>query len=311
MTPSPGSQARGWLWAVQGLVTLAVVAFVARSIGRNWAEFRSLHAVLAIKPVWIAGSALAVCASYVMHIESWRRVLHGWGQRITFGTAARTWSLANLGRYVPGKVWSVAGLVVLAQRAGVQVAPAAASAFVSQALAVGTGAAVVAAVTPHATSPLRLAAAGVAALATVGVLTWAPTARWLGRLAGTAAPLEPLRPTAVVVSATLTALGWVTYGAAFWLLARGLIADRVVPFAVATGVFALGYILGWLALFAPGGVGVRELVFVGLLTPWLGSGGALVVSLASRVLLTAMEATAALVTLPLRHRPQGSTSARS
>src|SRR3989442_4945339 len=160
MTPSPGSQARGWLWAVQGLVTLAVVAFVARSIGRNWAEFRSLHAVLAIKPVWIAGSALAVCASYVMHIESWRQVLHGWGQRITFGTAARTWSLADLGRYVAGKVWSVAGLVVLAQRAGVQVAPAAASAFVSQALAVGTGAAVVAAVSPHATSPLRRLAPG-------------------------------------------------------------------------------------------------------------------------------------------------------
>src|SRR5437879_1299604 len=204
MTPSPGSQARGWLWAVQGLVTLAVVAFVARSIGRNWAEFRSLHAVLAIKPVWIAGSALAVCASYVMHIESWRQVLHGWGQRITFGTAARTWSLANLGRYVPGKEWSVG-----------------------------------------------------------------------------------------------------------WLVARGLIAAWVVRFGVASGVFALGFILGWLALFAPGGVGVRELVFVGLLTPWLGSGGALVVSLASRVLLTAMEATAALVTLPLRHRPQGSTSARS
>ena len=77
MTPSPGSQARGWLWAVQGLVTLAVVALVARSIGRNWAEFRSLHAELTIKPVWIAGSALAVCASYVMHIESWRQILHG------------------------------------------------------------------------------------------------------------------------------------------------------------------------------------------------------------------------------------------
>jgi len=311
MTPSPGSQARGWLWAVQGLVTLAVVALVARSIGRNWAEFRSLHAELTIKPVWIAGSALAVCASYAMHIESWRQILRGWGQRIAFGAAARTWSLANLGRYVPGKVWSVAGLVVLAQRAGVQVAPAAASAFVSQALAVGTGAAVVAAVTPHATSPLRLAAAVLAALATVGVLTWAPTARWLGRFAGATAPLEPLRPTALVVSATLTALGWVTYGAAFWLLARGLIADRVLPFAVATGVFALGYILGWLALFAPGGVGVRELVFVGLLTPSLGSGGALVLSLASRVLLTTMEAAAALVTLPLRHRPQGSTSERS
>src|SRR5438132_12593402 len=164
--------------------------------------------------------ALPICASYVMHIESWRQVLDGWGQRITFGAAARTWGLANLGCYVPGKVWSVAGLVVLAQRAGVQVAPAAASAFVSQALAVGTGAAGVAAVTPHATSPLRLAAAGVAALATVGVLTCAPTARWLGRLAGTAAPLEPLRPAAVVVNATLKPLGWGAYGAVFWLLSR-------------------------------------------------------------------------------------------
>src|SRR5437899_5080581 len=296
MTPSPGSQARGWLWAVQGLVTVAVVALVARSIGRNWAEFHSLHAVLTIKPVWIAGSALAVSASYAMHIESWRQILLGWGQRIAFGAAARTWSLANLGRYVPGKVWSVAGLVVLAQRAGVQMAPAAASAFVSQALAVGTGAAVVAAVTPHAASPLRLAAAGLAALATVGVLTWAPTARWLGRLASASAPLEPLRPTAVVTSATLTTLGSATYGPAFWLLARGLIADRVVPFAVATGVFALGYILGSLALFAPGGVGVRVLVFVSLLTPWLGTGGALVGSLAARVRLPAIEAAAAVVT---------------
>src|SRR2546429_1960851 len=193
MTPSPGSQARGWLWAVQGLVTLAVVALVARSIGRNWAEFRSLHAVLTIKPVWIAGSALAVSASYAMHIESWRRILLGWGQRIAFGAAARTWSLANLGRYVPGKVWSVAGLVVLAQRAGVQMAPAAASAFVSQALAVGTGAAVVAAVTPHATSPLRLAAAGLAAPPTPGVLTPGPPGPRLRR-PSRAPPPPPPRP---------------------------------------------------------------------------------------------------------------------
>src|SRR3989475_10592589 len=118
MTPSPGSQARGWLWAVQGLVTLAVVAFVARSIGRNWAEFRSLHAVLAIKPVWIAGSALAVCTSYVMHIASWRQLLHGWGQLITFGSAARTSSPATLGRLPPGQGWRAPGVLLPAHPAG-------------------------------------------------------------------------------------------------------------------------------------------------------------------------------------------------
>src|SRR2546427_7599678 len=32
-------------------------------------EFRALHADVTIKPLWIAGSALAVCASYVMRSE--------------------------------------------------------------------------------------------------------------------------------------------------------------------------------------------------------------------------------------------------
>src|SRR5256712_12009628 len=131
--------ARRWLWAIQGLVTMAVVAFVVRSLARNWSEFRSLHVTLAIAPAWIAGSVVLVFLTYLMQIESWRRILAGWGQRIAFGPAARTWSVANLGRYVPGQVWSVAGLVVLAQRAGVAPGPAAASAFVIQAASPGSG----------------------------------------------------------------------------------------------------------------------------------------------------------------------------
>jgi uncharacterized membrane protein YbhN (UPF0104 family) len=118
--------------------------------------------------------------------------------------------------------------------------------------------------------------------------------------------LEPLAPSAVFAGTLLTVLSWSTYGAALWMLARGLIHDAPLPLTMAIGAFTLGYILGLLALFAPGGVGVRELVLVGLLAPFLGSGGAVAVSLASRVLLTLTEAAAALLTLPLRHRPQES-----
>jgi uncharacterized membrane protein YbhN (UPF0104 family) len=291
---------------VQGLVTLAVVAFVGRALARNWDQFRSLHVTLTIGPGWIAGSVLMVLLTYVMQVESWRRILAGWGQGLTFRAAARVWSLANLGRYVPGKVWSVAGLVVLARQAGVEAGPAAASAFVLQAISLGTGVAVVAAVGPGSAPPLRLAAAGFAAVLTIAVLVWPPTARRLGRLVNTTAPLEPLRPSAVFASALLTVLSWGTYGVAFWMLTRGLVPDTPLPLTAAIGAFTLGYILGVLALFAPGGVGVRELVLIGLLAPFLGSGGAVAVSVASRLVLTVLEATAALVTLPLRHRPQES-----
>jgi len=282
------------------------VAFVARSIARNWTEFRSLHVALTVTPAWIAASALTVLATYIMQIESWRRILAGWHQRLPFAGAARTWSLANLGRYVPGKVWSVAGLVVLAQRAGVAPGPAAASAFVIQAVTLGSGVAVVAAAAPHSAPPLRLAAAALVAVATIGALVWRPTAAWLGRLVNAAPPLEPLALSAVFASTLLTVVSWWTYGAAFWMLARGLVAGAALPLTGAVAAFTLGYILGLLALFAPGGVGVREVVLIGLLAPFLGAGGAVAVSVASRVLLTVLEAAAAVLTFPLRHRPQES-----
>ncbi len=282
------------------------MAFVARSIARNWTEFRSLHVALTVTPAWIAASALTVLATYIMQIESWRRILAGWHQRLPFAGAARTWSLANLGRYVPGKVWSVAGLVVLAQRAGVAPGPAAASAFVIQAVTLGSGVAVVAAAAPHSAPPLRLAAAALVAVATIGALVWRPTAAWLGRLVNATPALEPLALSAVFASTLLTVVSWWTYGAAFWMLARGLVAGAALPLTGAVAAFTLGYILGLLALFAPGGVGVREVVLIGLLAPFLGAGGAVAVSVASRVLLTVLEAAAAVLTFPLRHRPQES-----
>jgi len=284
------------------------VAFVTRSIAHNWSEFRALHVALTVTPAWIAASVLTVLATYVMQVESWRRILAGWHQRLPFAAAARTWSLANLGRYVPGKVWSVAGLVVLAQRAGIAPGPAAASAFVIQAVTLGSGVAVVAAAAPHSAPPLRLAAAALVAVVTIGALAWRPTAAWLGRLVNASPPLEPLALSAVFTSTLLTVVSWWTYGAALWMLARGLLSGTSLPLASAVAAFTLGYILGLLALFAPGGVGVREVVLIGLLAPFLGAGGAVAVSVASRVLLTVLEAAAAVLTFPLRHRPQESAS---
>src|SRR5204863_1896251 len=289
---------RRWLWwSIQIVVAAVVAVMVWRAIARNWDEFRSLHVALALKPGWIALSTFVVFVAYAMQVESWRRVLAGWAQRLSYGRAARIWLVVNLGRYIPGKVWSVAGLVVLAQRAGVETWAAGASALAMQALGIGTAAALVAAATPGAASPLRLAAAALVSIATIGFLAWDRAARTVARLVGSVAQFRPLPLAAVAESAGLSLLSWVTYGVAFWLLARGLGLPGALPVARAAGVFALGYILGLLALFAPGGVGVREVVLIGLLTPALGGGGAVALSVASRILLTVTEVVAPLCAL--------------
>lgn len=294
---------RTGLWIAQLLVAAVVVVFVWQSLAARWAEFRALEVTLAWRPAWIVAAAAVVLLTYGLLIEAWRRLLGGWAQRVPYRDATRIWTVANLGRYVPGKIWSIAGLAVLAQRVGVAGWAAAGSALVMQAIALGTGVAVVIAVAPRAASPLWLALAAAAALGTVAVLAWPRGIERLGRVAGRP-DLTPLSLGALAAAAAATALSWLAYGVAFWCLARGLLgpAGHALPLTTAVGVFAGGYIVGLIALFAPGGLGVREVVFLGLLTPVLGAGGAVALAAGSRVLLTLTEIGAALAGLLLRRK---------
>jgi uncharacterized membrane protein YbhN (UPF0104 family) len=54
-------------------------------------------------------------------------------------------------------------------------------------------------------------------------------------------------------------------------------------------VFTASYLAGFLALFAPGGIGVREGLFILMLQGPLGLGAATALALASRLLLTITE----------------------
>lgn len=291
---------RALFWMGQAVLVGAVGAFVWRSLARHWEEFRAVEVAFHPQPGWIALSALVVWATYGGLIEAWRRILAGWGERLPYATAVRIWTISNLGRYLPGKIWSVAGLAVLAQRSGVAPWAAAGSAIIMQAVALGTGVAVVAATAPGAASPLSLALAALVAACVVAVLVWPKTMRLASRALGR--ELRPLHPAAVTIAALVTTLSWVAYGVAFWLLARGLFGHTSLSLASAVGVFAAGYIIGLLALVAPGGVGVREVIFIGLLAPILGSGAAVALGIASRILLTITEAGAAAAGLLTRER---------
>lgn len=283
-------------------VAIVVVALVGRTIAANWDSFRALHFALSLHPAWLALSLASLAVVSILQIESWRRLLAGWGQRLRFAAGARIWFLANLGRYVPGKVWSVAGMVVLAEREGVERWASAASAVAVQAVGIGTAAALVAAATPQAYSPVRVAGAALLGLGTVALLAWKGALARVGRLVGSAGEWRALPAGAVLAGSALTLLSWCVYGFAFWALGRGIGLPPTLPLTDAAGVFALGYIVGLLALFAPGGIGFREATFLALLTPYLGGGGALALSLASRLELTLTEAAAGLGALALGGR---------
>ena len=281
----------------QVLLGAVLIGVVGRSVAENWKEFSSLGLSIDPKPGWIGLAVVTVWLTYGLLIHAWRQVLLGWGQSLGYASAVHIWCLSNLGRYLPGKLWAIAALVMLARRKGIEGWTAAASALAMQALAIGTGVVVVAVGLPKAASPVQLVAAATVSIVAVVVLVWEPLAARTVRLIKPATKFRSLSIGTALAAAIATLLSWVLYGAAFWFLARGLFGPTDLTFSMAVGVFGAGYIVGLLALFAPGGIGVRELVLVALLSPAIGSGAALALSIASRLLLTGTEVTAALAAL--------------
>lgn len=303
--------ARHRIWRVlQFAAGALLVAIAVRSVVINWHSLRAQPVDWRLSPGWIAASVLIVFASYAVLIEAWRRVVLGMGERLAFLPAARIWFLASLGKYVPGKVWAVAGAAVLAQRAGVEPSVAVAGALVLQVLALASGAAVVALTARDAFQAVGQGAVPIAAavillsIAGVAALTSQPLLDRLGRRLPSSWPrLRSIPPAMVAAAFVANVIAWIGYGVALLLLARGLLPGISLSLPQAVGVFTCSYIVGFVALFAPGGLGPRESVFLLMLAGDIGLKPAAALALASRLLLTGTEVLPAIPLLFRRRAP--------
>ncbi|HEY7479102.1 MAG TPA: lysylphosphatidylglycerol synthase domain-containing protein [Gemmatimonadales bacterium] len=297
--------------ALQWLLGLTIVAFAVRSLVRNWDDLRAQPLEWRIEPGWIILSALLVWLMYAILIAAWRRMLAAWGRGLDLWSASRIWTVSSLGKYLPGKVWAVAGMALMAQRAGVGAGPATGSAVILQVLAIGTGAAIAglsgwgALRAAYPGAVVGLGALVAASVAAIGLLLWPELVSRVMRIAAPNAPPVPPPRGAVAFGILANAVAWVGYGAALWLLARGLLPDAGLELLPAIAVFTASYLAGFLALFAPGGIGVREGVFILMLQGPIGIGAATALAIASRLLLTVTELGAAVPFLVFpRGRPR-------
>jgi len=290
-----------WVRWAQWALAVLIIGFAARALVRNWDALRSQPLDWKIDPAWILLSAVVVWLMYALLIVAWRTMLAAWGQPLEAWTAARIWTVSSLGKYLPGKVWAIAGMALMARQAGVAPWAATGSAVILQVLAIGTGAAVAGltgvgaleAARPGTRAALVLLVA--ASVVGVALLLWPPMLRRLLRLA---APGSESRPApaagAIVLGIAANSVAWVGYGIALWLLARGVLPEARLDFSPAVAVFTASYLAGFLALLAPGGLGVREGVFILMLQGSLGIGIATGLAVASRLLLTVTELGAAI-----------------
>lgn len=302
-------RSRAW-HVLQWVAGLLIVVFVIRYVARNWAEVRAADLAWDLSPpLALAGMAI-VWVAFALLAEAWRRMVEAWGFALSWRDGAGIWLLSSMAKYVPGKVWALAGMAAMAERRGIPAWCAAGSAVVLQLVSIGSGALVVAAsgLAAGGGIPGPLALVGVAAglLVIILLALWPPLARRAVAAVAPAADLSHVpRAGTVGFGAMANGLAWVGYGLAFWLFSRACLPQAPIGLLEATGAYTASYVAGVLAPFAPGGLGVREGVLVLALQGQVGLTTALALAAVARLGMTASEI---LATIPFLLRAR--TAAR-
>lgn len=307
----PGGVLKKWLVVtVQLALTVAVTWFIVDRVGLDFAALGSLDArtwIPAPLP-FLAASALLV-AAYFVSAAIWGLIVRDLGgPPIPSWEAVRMFMIANLGRYLPGKIWQIWGLAHLAKGRGVPGLTSTAAAVLGQGVSLVAAATVgMGAFLAGPEAYRRWGLIGAVLMGTLLVLVSIPRvfARlvWLWcRLARTEARPE-LGSLHGVRWLGLYVLNWVMYAVAFWILVRSLgMQGGLVPVASA---FAAAYVLGYAMIFAPAGLGPREGFLILFLTPHLGAAPSGVVAVVSRLWTTVVELAPAGI-FWLRHMVKGS-----
>lgn len=307
------NSARRWLaLAAKFLLTAVILYFVYDQISSHWDQIRDYQWQVDIFRLVL--SIVLGVATLVVMAGVWKIIIAGFGHQLSLGKSFRVFYLSNLGRYVPGKVWQLVGILYLAKKEGIEPETAGASFLVVQLFAIPASFLVFALAAQFEPALIieRFAIMGsysawlmaVGMLVFCGALVMYPSgvlklANRLLRLVGR--PQVEFRLDKSVALRVLLGycLGWIMYGLAFWLFVSSVAPQTELGPIAAIGLFNAAYQIGYLALFAPGGFGPRELVMGLMLTPFVGAIGPAVAVLA-RLWAIIVEGIAVLMALAVR-----------
>lgn len=275
-------------------LTVLVTWFIVDRVDFGLEELRGIEASSWVpSPVPFLAASLILLVAYFLSAALWGRIVHDLGgPKIAIGESIQLFMIANLGRYLPGKVWQIAGLAALAKSRGIPVTTGTAAAVLGQGIALVAASAIGMGALLTGPEQYRIwGMVGGVAIAALVVLLSIPSifralcSVWF-RIARTEAPPQ-LGSVHWLKWLGLYTVNWAMYAFAFWMLSVSLdLGGALVPVASA---FAAAYVIGYLMVFAPAGIGPREAALLALLTPHFGVASSGMIAVIARLWTTGVE----------------------
>jgi len=270
------------------VLTLLGITLVEQA-GTLWHEVQRLSV-----PVVLLAFALSI-AGLVCNLMVWREMLADLGSPLSIPEAWRIYFIGGLSKYVPGVIWPMLAQAELGADRGVPRSRSALSVILNYAVMTCSGAVVAAITLPFASAGSIAQYFWILFLIPVGVVLLSPPVlnrllRLVLRLARQPADQQGVSYRGLARMMVWAIAAWSSNGLVIYVLLRQLAGHPQGTLLVSVGAYSLSWAIGFLAVFAPAGAGVREAVMVAVLHTQTTTAIALTVALVSRAISVVSDA---------------------
>jgi uncharacterized membrane protein YbhN (UPF0104 family) len=227
---------------------LVALGFAVHTLAHDWHDVRARP--VRWTPTWLALSVVAAAASQLAMAAAWADLVIAVTPVVSRTTALRLWFAGQLGRFLPTGLGSLPARVAVCRAAGITTTVAAATTAAELAVALAISGAAALLLLP---AGLIIAPAEAVAVVVASALV----AR---------AATRGARTTGAAITFTLLHLAkQALRTGGVWALLE-MVGSVSPSLRLLAGGVGFAYLAGLLAVFAPGGIGVRETVLAAALT---------------------------------------------
>ncbi|MDO4569144.1 MAG: lysylphosphatidylglycerol synthase domain-containing protein [Planctomycetia bacterium] len=279
--PTPPTTKKAWKrfasLSLQMVLFALILYMIWGRLDKAWEQIASKEFRFAISWNWLLVGGIAYALALPFPASYWFCVLRGLGQPAGYYSTLRAHIVGHLGKYIPGKIFVVLIRSGLIAGRGISPAVGVISIFLEGLMQMATGALVFAALlvvysiriedNPYALWLALLLMGGIAFALSPPVFRWGVRFVGMKKFSQDAEKLEQLSWKTYLLAIPWMLSYWLFLGISYWCVIRGIgvaVAPSVYPVCVAA--IAGSMVAGFVLIFAPGGLGVRESLIVLLTT---------------------------------------------
>lgn len=290
---------------ITGAVIVIIFAFLLRNLILNWSKipFQDLQ----VNGPLLILSFCALILHFISYGKSWQEIMCTLGAPVSFSQSVWMIATTQIGKYVPGKVWYMIGRVYVGRQARIEGRSLALSMVLETCLLHVTGG-IIFLITTLIAGNYNITWFTISIVMIIAAITilhpkiLVPFANFFLRLLKKPQITSTLSYGQIIgISVYFFGL-WIGQVVGFYLLIRALYPIPFFRLPNLASAYTLAWITGSVAVFAPGGLGVREGVMTLMLSPIIPVPLAIAISFITRVWITIFETIVFFVGLIIQRR---------